>query len=133
MEEGIVVTTSDVHKALRDVVACDEFENACARLDLIPPSQDVDEVEHRASHARHQAILPILDRVAVKVLAAADTWYLTQYLDEDDEPDLAQMAVFRQLAIRCAISSLGQLAEEGDITVRPAPPRVRIINFRRPK
>jgi hypothetical protein len=131
MEEGIVVSSSELSRALRDVVHCDEFAEACARLDMVPPGPDVDEAEHAASHMRVHRLLPILGRIMAKTVAAADAWYLTQYLDEGDEPDGEAMAVFRQLALRAQISTLGQLVEEGALTLGQQ--KIRTITFRRPQ
>ena len=64
-------------------------------------------------------------------VAAADPPGLAAAVEgEGDEVDSDAMAMFRQLALRSAIATLGQLAEEGAVSVTS--PRIRTITFRRP-
>lgn len=96
---------------LRDMVHCQDFPEISARLGFIPASDDVEDVEHRESHFRCEALLPIVPDI---LHAATDAGELLNALS-DGTPETCEDTV--DAARRVSIAVIARLVDSGALEV----------------
>lgn len=55
-----VVSRTETREILRDMVDCKDFHELAERLGFVPASGEVEEMEHRESHLRCDALAPVM-------------------------------------------------------------------------
>ncbi|WP_156178886.1 hypothetical protein [Saccharothrix sp. ST-888] len=101
---------------LRDVVACHEFATVCQHLDIVPPSEDVDAYEHWDSHARVDAVRPVLSEIMATSDLAADVVHAISTGSRTDEGQLPDITA---LARACVTGTIIRLVAQGTLQVTP--------------
>lgn len=103
---------------LRDIVACDDFSDACRMLGLIPSSPDVDEVEHLQSHQRLELFGDVADEALAHAEIAGDVLYRVICAHHDCAGHSEQAKAMYQFICRTAVATVtAHLLEDGTLAV----------------
>lgn len=109
-----------------DIIPCPMVAGFMEPLGLVPSSDDVAEMEHQASHARCQRLLPISDRIRDNCQAAAQVVtavMLRLDINEDTEPGIVEGVAVQNGAVifSAIVAILGQLVEDGTLQLKDDP------------
>lgn len=104
-------------RMLRDLVECDKHAEVCRKVGLVPPSPDVDEIEHMASHERAETIDPILEEMFDAADIAAEVILKIGTLNWVEAPNAVDIAQTKSIARAACVAVLCYLAEAGLVEV----------------
>lgn len=110
-------TMSVALRMLRDLIECNQHAEVCRRIGLVPPSADVDEIEHMASHERAEVIDPILEETFDAADIAAEVILRIGTLNWTELPNEADIAQTKSIARATCVAVLCYLAEAGLVEV----------------
>jgi hypothetical protein len=97
---------------LRDMVHCHDFPELSQRLGFVPASEDVEEIEHRESHFRCEALFPILPDI---FHAATEAGALLSAMSEENTPEYCEENV--DAARRVCVAVIARLVDDGALEV----------------
>lgn len=101
---------------LRDLIACDSFDEISDAFGLVPAGPDVDRVEHAMSHARIEEFMPIAEDTLTHADVAADVLFQLTHMEEEDEDDDG-LAMFHFISRTASCAVISHLLENGVLAV----------------
>jgi hypothetical protein len=102
---------------LRDIVQCSDFTQILKSLGLVPPSPDVDEREHMASHARLDATYLVADDICSTADVAADVLLRLGAMGAPSGPTTDERAYIQAMARSACLATITHLVSTGVLVI----------------
>ncbi|MDX3260728.1 hypothetical protein PV336_16025 [Streptomyces sp. MI02-2A] len=106
-------------RLLWDMVPCSQVASFLPLMNLVPDSEDVSEMEHRASHERIQRVVPLKDMLDVMTPLVsgitASVMLVNSGIKADEESAIALQRSHAMVVQRALVAVLGNLLEMGII------------------